>query len=94
VEVLLERGRVVEALRFIKERGAGVKVAPVALLDAARATGDAQVFATAFRFVLHSAAGGAGGAGGAVAALPRGCEVHEAHWRALCENGGVAPVGT
>lgn len=89
--MLLERGRVIEALRFIKERSAGVKVAPAALLDAARATGDAQVFATAFRFVLHSAAGGAGGA---VAALPRGCEAHEAHWRALCESGGVAPVGT
>ncbi|KAJ1476775.1 hypothetical protein T484DRAFT_3071216 [Baffinella frigidus] len=95
-EVLLERGKVLQALRYIKERPSSVKVAPRTLLDAARGTNNVQVFCAAFRYVEASIANPRVGpeATRGRSCLPRGCEEHEAYWNLLCVNDGVLPPGT
>ncbi|EKX47432.1 hypothetical protein GUITHDRAFT_106875 [Guillardia theta CCMP2712] len=56
--VLLEYGKLTEALRYINTRASDVHVPAAEILEAARATGDNQKFYLAFRFVQVREEGG------------------------------------
>eukprot|EP00286_Rhodomonas_abbreviata_P012490 CAMPEP_0181318796 /NCGR_PEP_ID=MMETSP1101-20121128/17203_1 /TAXON_ID=46948 /ORGANISM="Rhodomonas abbreviata, Strain Caron Lab Isolate" /LENGTH=754 /DNA_ID=CAMNT_0023426301 /DNA_START=195 /DNA_END=2462 /DNA_ORIENTATION=+ len=51
MEALLQRGAVVQAIHYAKEKGGGVRLVPSHLLAAARESGDDHAFFAAYRFV-------------------------------------------